>query len=191
MPKRSLIQQRPQSLASSLLKENFELRHREISPSSRKRQKLDTITWPVTTAPPLPELYLLQKTFIAVSSECIADIVDSIVQYASDHNLQGEYDSPNARAIFVIDDTEILIQLFLRCPSTNTKSCCIVEFMRAKGSVIIFHNVVIRMINALKRWCTSKGNIPAFLNYETLNETNAVEVIDLEALNKILSNMVL
>lgn len=148
MPKRNLLEERPASIASGCV-DRFKKRMKCPSLVNIKKVRTD-VRWPVKEAPILPYLYIPQRTSTVVKNMSIEDITARIEYCEQSLCLVGDYDSLNAKVTFSLNDTTFTVQIFSSYEKEDSKICFIVELLRIKGPLAVFHNVAISVLNAVR-----------------------------------------
>lgn len=152
MPKRALLTDRPASVASECVdRSKKRMKCLNDSPSIRNQKNpRNDACWSVKKVPALPYLYVPQRTSVVVKNACIEDITAGIESCVQSLRLVGDYDSLNAKATFTLDGTIFTAQIFRSFEKENRKVCFIVELLRINGSMAVFHNVAISVLNTIK-----------------------------------------
>jgi hypothetical protein len=154
MPKRALLTERPVSVASECVdRSKKRMKCLNDSPSIRNQKNpRNDACWLVKKVPALPYLYVPQRTSAVVKNACIEDITASIESCVQSLRLEvGDYDSLNAKATFTLDGTMFTVQIFRSFVKEYRKVCFIVELLRINGSIAVFHNVAISVLNTIKQ----------------------------------------
>ena len=176
MSKRKLLEERPTSVASVYVdRSKKRMKCESDSPSLRNGNIRNHISWSVVKAPPLPYLYIPQRTSAVIKNKRIEDVAARIEYCANQLNIVGEYDALNAKATFTVDTTTFTIQIFSTFEN-NCKICFIVELLRINGPAAVFHNVAICILNAIR-----KNDSPWY--------SNASETKDFDGLQKIIDRL--
>jgi hypothetical protein len=149
MPKRNLLEERPASIASGCV-DRFKKRMKCPSLGNIKNVRTD-VRWTVEEAPVLPYLYIPQRTSAVVKNMSIEDVTARIEYCEQTLCLVGNYDSLNAKATFSLNDTTFTVQIFSSFEKEDSKICFIVELLRIKGPMVVFHNVAIFVLNAVRQ----------------------------------------
>lgn len=147
MPKRNLLEERPASIASGCV-DRFKKRMKCPSLANIKKVRTD-VRWSVEEAPVLPYLYIPQRTSTVVKNMPIEEVTARIEYCEQSLCLAAAYDSLNAKVTFSLNDTTFTVQIF-SYEKEDSKICFIVELLRIKGPMAVFHNVAISVLNAVR-----------------------------------------